>query len=153
MVESIVHPVVSNETWQLVLRRSYLVVGVFVFPSTVHGCRAVRQSAWDCWARSNRKGGCYTNASFWHEGESWVKHDETCGLLRLNITRPFLLFLLDGRLWSNHSTWGVCELGGGADVSGAALATVWLHNCPHPSHARYSWWASLSLTGSQSKQQ
>lgn len=58
----------------------------------------------------------------------------------------FLSLFLDYRLRSNHSSWGNGQLGGGADVSGAALAPVWLYYCPHSPVAFYCWWALLRFS-------
>jgi len=116
----------------------------FFSNSTVHGCRALWQGPWNSWTWKNRKGSRLKNAIIWHEGKLYLTKLFTynSNYLHLHLVielskHGFFPPSLDNRLWSNHSSWGDSQLGGGADVPGAVVATVSLHHCPHSSDALY----------------
>lgn len=49
--------------------------------------------------------------------------------------KAFLASLIDHWLRPHHASGGFCELGCGSDVSGGAVAAVWLYHSPHSTHA------------------
>lgn len=139
MVGFIVQLFIAERMWHLAAFVQFL-ISVFVSDFTVHGCRALWKGAGNSWAWKNRKGSCIKNAIIWHEGKRWDDMIKVCPHVSKVVIEMDPLLSSDYRLWSYHSSWGVSQLGGGADVTGAALASVWLHHCPHSFDALYCWW-------------
>lgn len=138
---------ITNQIWHQCVRMCVSVsfldcsvgggVHCFVSDFPVHGFRAFWEGARNSWAGKDWEGSCIPNAVIWNEGRSPDLCAYVCRLFSSFHINGGSLASSDYWIRPDHSSPGVGQLGGGADASGGALASVWLYHRSHSTDALY----------------